>query len=347
MMLTFICRLIFEQNFTSCSIILLGHLMLLFMIKRIESSPKANESTMIWLTHFVTFVKVLSSISVGIRHNDNYPKGVSIGTMTWMIFTIFAIKSIELDYLKAMAMFTGYWSIYLISLMLYFGAIDPEQLLMFCGVFLLVYQVFKQNYEFSNSMIEMSYELHSEPVLIYGGKHNVKVNNKFKTIFAEAGRFKCMDHYSQILSEIDEPGEMWIRLHNAISNQEISVLDILSDKQAYNEQEFVVASNENERIFLFNFYDLVNVYHSKTIWMFKETTEVHKLEKEKAANKYRSVLMGWLTHELRTPVNWVISGLDSLEYYVVSYARLFFPFKFKKSKYVCFITGVPPLTYSQ
>ena len=156
-----------------------------------------------------------------------------------MIFTIFAIKSIELDYLKAMAMFTGYWSIYLISLTVYFGGIDTEQLLMFCGVFLLVYQVFKQNYEFSNSMIDISYEMHSEPVLIYDDKIKVKVNNKFKEIFAEAGKFKLVDHYSQILNEIANPGEMRIRQHNAVPNQDISVLEILSDKLAHNEKEFV------------------------------------------------------------------------------------------------------------
>lgn len=48
--------------------------------------------------------------------------------------------------------------------------------------------------------------------------------------------------------------------------------------------------------------------------MFQETTMVHNFEREKAENRYKSVLMGCLTHELRTPVNCVISGLDSLEY---------------------------------
>ena len=52
--------------------------------------------------------------------------------------------------------------------------------------------------------------------------------------------------------------------------------------------------------------------------MFKETTLVFNLEKERSANKYKSVLMGCLTHELRTPVNCVISGLDLLDSYIVS-----------------------------
>lgn len=65
----------------------------------------------------------------------------------------------------------------------------------------------------------------------------------------------------------------------------------------------------------------MNVFDKKTICTFKETTEVHRYQKEKSSNQYKSVLMGCLTHELRTPVNVVISGLGSLEYYVVSDTR--------------------------
>ena len=103
------------------------------------------------------------------------------------------------------------------------------------------------------------------------------------------------------------------------SNQvEMSMKDIINNKSKFNGKEFTIVLGNQEKIYVLNTIELDNVFSKICICMFKEITEVYNLEKERAANRYKSVLMGWLTHELRTPVNWVISGLDSLEYYIVS-----------------------------
>jgi hypothetical protein len=217
-----------------------------------------------------------------------------------------------------MIIFGSYWGFYIIAITIYFWEIDMKQIMMYAGLFYLVYEIFKQNYEFSNSVIEISYDLHEDPVIIYEKDQNIKVNRKFREIFHSVEDFKFINHYTQMLFYIARPDKIIFKFVNNSIKTEVTLEEIIENNQQYNGEAFAISLNGEERMFTFNAFDLVNIYSCKTICMFKETTTIYKLEKEISSNKYKSVLMGCLTHELRTPVNCVISGLDLLEPYIVS-----------------------------
>jgi hypothetical protein len=214
-------------------------------------------------------------------------------------------------------MFGFYWGFYIVAISIYFWEIDLKQILMYAGLFYLVYEIFKQNYELSNSVIEISYDSHEDPAIIYEDNQNIKVNRSFREAFQSIGDFKFINHYAQMLYYIEEPEEIIFRCLNKDNGIKVSLREILKNNQRYNGEVLAILLNGEERVFNFNAFDLVNIYSRKTICMFKEATMGFKLEKEISANKYKSVIMGCLTHELRTPVNLVISGLDLLGPYIV------------------------------
>lgn len=220
--------------------------------------------------------------------------------MISMIFCVQTIKSIEPDYNKAMIMFSSYWGVYIMVLSVYFWDFDLKQALMYTGLFGLVYEIFRQNYEMSNSAIEMSYDLHDDATAIYQKGEEIKVNQRFRQIFETGARFKYADHYTQILNIVEDPQNLVFSLLDDENSETISLEDILSKNKKYNGAAFVIKLWEEERVFSFSAFDLVNIYRIKTICIFKETTLLFKLEKEKSANKYKSVLLRCLTHELRT-----------------------------------------------
>lgn len=259
--------------------------------------------SMLLITHIITFTKVASCLSVAIRTNDTYPQNVSVGTMICMVFCVQTIKSIEPDYNKAMIMFSSYWGIYILSLSVYYWDFDLKQSLMYAGLFGLVYEIFRQNYELSNSAIEMSYDLHEDATIIYQKGERVKVNERFKQIFETATNFKYADHYTQILKYVEKPEELSFKFLDDDKTESITLDVLLRENKKYNGSALVTEINGEERVFSFSAFDLVNIYSCRTICIFKETTLLFKLEKEKSANKYKSVLLGCLTHELRTPVN--------------------------------------------
>jgi two-component system, chemotaxis family, sensor kinase CheA len=81
-----------------------------------------------------------------------------------------------------------------------------------------------------------------------------------------------------------------------------------------NNKELILRKDDGDKIFIFTFYPLENIYDAKTVCIFKETTHIHEIQK--VADRVRSVIMGCLTHELRTPVNCVISIFKSLGNYI-------------------------------
>lgn len=202
MLLSFLWRLIFEHKMISWLIILAGHLSLVYMIWRIEKSKKANDKMVIVLVHFITLWKILSWASASIRNSDTFPRGVSLGVMTWVILTTMGISAIEPNYVKASAIFGSYWSLYFVILMFYYRTVNLEELIMFWGLVFLIYHMFKQNYEQSISTIEISYDFHNDPLLICQESNPVKANKTFTKTFAKIGEFKKVKHYSQMLAEV-------------------------------------------------------------------------------------------------------------------------------------------------
>ena len=73
---------------------------------------------------------------------------------------------------------------------------------------------------------------------------------------------------------------------------------------------------EGDKIFMFTFSRLENIYNNQSVCIFKDTTHIHQLQKAKSQIEFRSVIMGCLTHELRTPVNCALSILKTLEDYI-------------------------------
>ena len=190
MLLSLFWRLIFEHKMISCLVILIGHLSLVYMIWRIEKSKKANDKMVILLVHFITLWKIISWASASIRHSETFPKGVSIGIMTWVILTTMGISAIEPNYVKATLIFATYWSLYFVILIIYYHTVNFEELIMFCGLVFLVHHMFKQNYDLSISTIEISYDFHNDPLLIWEESNPVKANRTFTKTFENIGEFK-------------------------------------------------------------------------------------------------------------------------------------------------------------
>lgn len=109
-------RLLFEQNLASALGILVGYIILVACIHRLEKSNIANTRSVLVITHFITFVIVLTCISCTLCKNKEPPKGIQTGVVICLIFTLEAMKAIEPCYVKASAMFGLYWGLYLVSL---------------------------------------------------------------------------------------------------------------------------------------------------------------------------------------------------------------------------------------
>lgn len=185
-------------------------------------------------------------------------------------------------------------------------------------LFWLVYEVFKQNYDFTDTVIDISYNFHADPIIICDNRNVLKVNKRFTKIFEEQDEFEYTNHYTQILNQIKDANKLQVKEFGTENSSKISIEKILLNKEIYKGKSFSVISQNSERVLTLNIVELENIYDTKTIYTFADTTEFHNLEKEQTENKYKSVLMGCLTHELRTPVNLVISGLNSLEFYVIN-----------------------------
>lgn len=92
----------------------------------------------------------------------------------------------------------------------------------------------------------------------------------------------------------------------------MSLLDIIR-KNDMKEKEVTMRSKHGDRIYMFTFYQLENVFGKRKICIFKETSHIHQLQQVKSQVEFRSVIMGCLTHELRTPVNCALSILKTLQ----------------------------------
>ena len=189
-----------------------------------------------------------------------------------------------------------------------------EQFFLFSCLFWLIYEIYKENYQLSNSLTEIFYDFHNDPVLLYEEEtQSIKVNSMFVNSFGHLIKRRKLFHHSQMLTEILNPHEIVFEcLQDGV--KKISLEQVLNQQEQMSKKELILRKVEGDKTFMFTFYRLENLYDSKTVCVFKETTHIHELQK--VADRVRSVIMGCLTHELRTPVNWVISIFRSLEDYI-------------------------------
>jgi signal transduction histidine kinase len=268
------------------------------------------------MAHFITITKILTSITATIRKNPTPPEGMQIGVVIWFVLTFESMKIIEPDYVKASKFFWIYWGIYLASLCIYYKTILTEQIFTYCCLFWLVHEIYKENYLLSNSLTEIFYDFHNDPIVFYEGGTNIKVNRSFLTHFGYLVKTSERKHHSQMLTEIANPEKIMFGLKLNWADEKISLLHVLQNKKKMEQTELSLAKKDVEKVFLFTHYKLENIYDDKTVWIFKNITHVHQLQKVKSQVEFRSIIMGCLTHELRTPINCVISILKSLEDFI-------------------------------
>jgi signal transduction histidine kinase len=316
MLFFIVARLIFERNLYSAFGIFWGYLIMLACTNKLEKSLISNNKSVLLMAHFITITKILTSISATIRNNPTAPNGMQIGVVVWFVFTFSSMMMIEPDYAKASKFFCWYWSVYLLALWLYYQTILFEQIYMYAALFWMIHGIYKEYYSLSNSLTEIFYEFHNDPIVFYEGDKDIKVNKSFLSHFDFLVKTKLVKHHSQMLTEVDNPDEIMFTMMIDEVDEKISLLDVLKNKKAMEQVELSIMKNGIEKVFVFTFYLLENIYDSKTVWVFKDITHVHQLQKVKSQVEFRSVIMGCLTHELRTPINWVISILSTLQDYI-------------------------------
>ena len=309
-------RLVFEQNIYSALGIFMGYLIMIAWTNRLEKSNTSNNRSVLFLAHFITFIKVVTWFSVTIRKNNTAPSGMQTGVILCFILTLEAMKAIEPDYVKAIKMFSFYWSVYLGALCVYYKELMVEQFVLYLSLFILVFQIYKEKYELSNSLTEIFYDFHNDPILIYEDEMSIKANNVFLNLFGSLIKSEKICHHSQMLTQIINPHKIFFEFYKGSNMQRISLLEVIRRQKEMNQKELILRKQSGDKIFMFTFSRLENIHNEKTVWIFKDTTHIHQLQKVKSQIEFRSVIMGCLTHELRTPVNCVISILSSLSDYV-------------------------------
>lgn len=211
--------------------------------------------------------------------------------------------------------FSFYWTSYLIALCIYYQTVMVEQFVLFFLLFWLVYEIYKGKYELSNSLTEIFYDFHNDPILIYD-ENTIKANKMFLTQFGSLIKIEKIHHHSQMLAQILNPDKIKFEFYKGENMQRISLIEVIKRQTEINQKELILRMNSGDRIYMFTFYKLENIYGHQTICIFKETTHIHQLQKVKSQIEFRSVIMGCLTHELRTPVNCVLSILNSLQDFI-------------------------------
>lgn len=150
------------------------------------------------------------------------------------------MKAIEPDYMKAIKMFTLYWSFYLITLCIYYKALMIEQFVLFSSLFWLVYEIYKEKYELSNSLTEIFYDFHNDPVLIYDDETSIKCNGVFLQYFGRFIKSEKIHHHSQMLTEVTNPDKLLFEFYQGTISNKISLLDVIRKQKEMNQKELIL-----------------------------------------------------------------------------------------------------------
>jgi hypothetical protein len=292
MLVMVVSRIIFEQNVYAAIGIFIGYMIMVACTNRLEQSNISNNKSVLIMAHFITVIKVVTCISATIRKNDTPPSGLQTGVVICFILTMEAMKAIEPDYMKAIKMFCLYWIFYLASLCLYYQTLMVEQFIMFASLFWLTYEIYKEKYELSNSLTEIFYDFHNDPIIIYEDETSIKGNNVFLSYFGRLIKSEKIHHHSQMLTEITNPDKILLEFYQGSNIERISLLQVIRKQKEMNQKELILRKEGGDKIFMFTFYRLENIYNNKTVCIFKDTTHIHQLQKVKSQVEFRSVIMG-------------------------------------------------------
>ena len=172
--------------------------------------------------------------------------------------------------------------------------------------------------EYQLSGPDLIYELSVDPMLVIDGDSNVSANSQFMSVFQDGTDLKVVKSYTQLLAKIENFEHSKLKFASQGQDKLVSLTDLLGNLASYEGVEVSLNSGDSEIIYMIHGYEFNELNQNKTIIVFKDVTKVHLIQKEKTENHYKTVLMGCLTHELRTPVNCGISSLNSLKHYLVS-----------------------------
>jgi hypothetical protein len=136
---------------------------------------------------------------------------------------------------------------------------------MYVALFWMIHGIYKENYSLSNSLTEIFYEFHNDPIVFYEGDNDIKVNKSFLSHFDFLVKTKLVKHHSQMLTEVDNPDEIMFTMMIDEVDEKISLLDVLKNKKAMEQVELSIMKNGIEKVFVFTFYLLENIYDSKTV----------------------------------------------------------------------------------
>lgn len=136
---------------------------------------------------------------------------------------------------------------------------------MFGSLFWLVYEIYKENYELSNSLTEIFYDFHNDPILIYEDETLIKGNKVFLNYFGKLVKYEKFNHHSQMLTEITNPNKVLFEFYQGGNINTISLLEVIRQQKEMNQKELILRKEAGDKIFMFTFYRLENIYNNKTI----------------------------------------------------------------------------------
>lgn len=253
MLVMVLSRIVFEQNVYAALGIFIGYMIMVACTNRLEQSNISNNQSVLIMAHFITIIKVVTCISATIRKNPEPPSGLQTGVVIWFILTLEAMKAIEPDYVKAIKMFSLYWTFYLASLCLYYQTVMVEQIVTFASLFWLIYEIYKEKYELSNSLTEIFYDFYNDPIVIYEDESSIKANIEFLSYFGKAAKRAEIRHHSQMLTEITNPDDIMLEFHQGNNVERLSLLQIIRRQKEINKKELVLRKEGGDKILMFTF----------------------------------------------------------------------------------------------
>lgn len=83
-----------------------------------------------------------------------------------------------------------------------------EQLFLFGLLFWLIFEIYKEHYQLSNSLTEIFFDFHTDPILIFENDTSIKANGIFISTFGKLLRIEKISHHSQMLTSITNPDKI-------------------------------------------------------------------------------------------------------------------------------------------
>jgi hypothetical protein len=136
---------------------------------------------------------------------------------------------------------------------------------MFGCLFWLIYEIYKEKYELSNSLTEIFYDFHNDPIIIYEDEKLIKGNKVFLSNFGKLVKCKEFDHHSQMLTTITNPDKVIFEFYQDEIVKTISLIEVIRKQKEMDQKELILRKDTGDKIYMFTFNRLENIYNNKTV----------------------------------------------------------------------------------